>query len=101
VGALLKQKRIVRTAQVTIETEERTELREIESRSALLWCPCCRLEAELVTPERASQIAKVSTRTIYRWIEAGVVHFKEREGHLLICVSALYLTAHALTGRKP
>jgi excisionase family DNA binding protein len=75
---------------VTIETEERVVLRgSPDPRSTLKWCPVCRRQVEMVTPEQAAQIAGVSTRTIYRWIEAGAVHFIEDGGRLLVCGSVL------------
>lgn len=86
----MKRKRIVRTAEVTIETEEDIILRGgTDRRTVLTWCPSCRREVEMVTAERAAQVAGVSTRTIYRWIESGSVHFIERFGDLRICFSAL------------
>jgi len=76
---------------VTVETEEETVLRgSQERRSSLTWCPACRREAEMVTPEQAVQIADVSLRTIYRWIEAGSIHFIEgRDRSTLICLDSL------------
>jgi len=77
---------------VTIETEESIVLRGSPNRSsALMWCPGCRRQVEMVTPEQAAQIAGVSTRTIYLWLESGAVHFVEDREHLLICVSAISL----------
>lgn len=75
---------------MTIETEEKTVLRGSQGqRPNLMWCPACRRQVEMVTPERAAQIAGVSPGTIYRRIEAGRVHFIEDSGHLLICHPAL------------
>ena len=75
---------------MTIETEEETVLRGSQGqRPNLMWCPACRRQVEMVTPEQAVQIAGVSTRTIYRWIEGGAIHFMEDSGHLWICVRAL------------
>jgi len=89
-GEALKRKRIVRTAEVTIETQESVVLRgSSDRRSTLKWCPACRRQVEMVTPERAAQIAGVSPRTIYRWIEAGTIHSVEDCGHPLICRPAL------------
>jgi len=85
----LKRKRIVRTAEVTIETEENVVLRTTKGRqTSLMWCPACRRQVEMVTPEQAAEIAGVSTRTIYRWVEGGSVHFNEDNGRLWVCVAA-------------
>ena len=44
----------------------------------------------MITPDEAAQISQVSTRTIYRWIEAQKVHFAETEkGFSLICLQSL------------
>jgi hypothetical protein len=91
----VKKKRIVRTAEVTIETEETVALRSSQGKgSSLMWCPACRRQVEMVAPEQAAEIAGVSTRAIYRWIEAGPVHFTEARGYLLICVASLPLPTH-------
>lgn|SRR5215471_1198796 len=90
-------KRIVRTAEVTIETEESVVLRGVANQHAtLMWCASCRRRVEMVRPERAAQIARVTERTIYRWVEAETVHFQEVHGQLLICHPALSLHAAAL-----
>ena len=41
-------------------------------------------------PEEAPALASVSTRTMYRWVESGRVHFLETpEGRLLVCRNSL------------
>ena len=73
-----------------IETEEKLALGSNEDpRSKPVWCPACRRQVEMVTPERAARIAGVGARAIFRWIEADAVHFIEDCGHLLICVPTL------------
>jgi hypothetical protein len=75
-GVVLKRRRIVRTAEVTVETEEKTVLRGSQGqRLTLMWCPACQREVEMVTPEQAAQIASVEERAVYGWVEAGTVHF--------------------------
>src|SRR5260370_8441334 len=77
-GDSLKRKRIVRTAEVTIETEESVVLRTAKGQqTSLMWCPACCRQVEMVTPEQAAQIVGVSTRTISRWVEAENLHFNE------------------------
>jgi hypothetical protein len=89
-GVLLKRRRIVRTAEVTIETEEKTVLRGSQAqRRTLMWCPACQREVEMVTPEQAAQIASGEERAVYGWVDEGTVHFIEEFGRLWICVSAL------------
>src|SRR5579859_5365566 len=87
-GRALKKKRIVRTAEVTIETEENIVLRASSGQpTPFMWCPSCRRQVGMVTPEDAARIAGVTPRTIYRWVEAGNVHFIEGREHLWICVA--------------
>jgi excisionase family DNA binding protein len=44
----------------------------------------------MVTPDEAAQLCQVSTRTIYRRIETGRLHFMETEkGFSLICIQSL------------
>jgi len=44
----------------------------------------------MISPEQAARIARVSTRTIYAWLEAGKVHFLDTpEASLLICMDSL------------
>lgn len=75
---------------MTIETEEKTLLRGSQGQHpTLMWCPSCRRQVEMVTPERAAQIAGVSERMVHDWIEARSVHFLEGRGDLWICVAAL------------
>jgi Helix-turn-helix domain len=54
------------------------------------WCMECSSAARLITPEEAAALAGVSTRTIYRWVEAGQLHFTEpAEPSPLICLNSL------------
>src|SRR5207244_4874146 len=55
-----------------------------------IWCAECAAAGCMVTPEEAAVIARVNTRTIYRWVEAGMAHFTETpEGRLFVCVASL------------
>jgi hypothetical protein len=91
-GEALKRRRIIRTTEVTIETEQNIVLRATpDRRSSLVWCPACRRQVAMVAPEQAAQLLSVSPRTIYRWVDVGSVHFVENFGHLLICLPALAL----------
>ena len=53
-------------------------------------CDRCTEPSGLITPDEAAALFDVSTRTIYRWLETGAIHFSETatEG-LLICLSSL------------
>jgi excisionase family DNA binding protein len=44
----------------------------------------------MITVEEAASLAHVSSRTIYRWIEGGELHFIETPaGRVLICFDSL------------
>ena len=49
----------------------------------------------MVTPDEAAQLGSVSTRTIYRRIETGRLHFTETDkGFSLICLQSLESNAN-------
>ena len=53
-------------------------------------CDRCTEPSGLITPDEAAALCDVSTRTIYRWLETGAIHFSETVGEgLLICLSSL------------
>jgi len=58
------------------------------------WCAECEREVSLISPEAIAALTGASTRTIYRQIEAGRLHFIElADGRLLICLVAAAKTA--------
>ncbi len=91
----MKRKRITRTAEVTIETEENLVFgSSANRRRQTAWCPNCRREAAMVSPEQAARIAGVGTRAVYAWVGAGTIHFVESpEGLLLVCLDSLVAAA--------
>lgn len=74
--------------EITVETSLLV-FRGSTNRSAV-WCIECSSRVQLVTPEEAAVLARVTTRAVYRWLERGQVHFVETEtGTLLICPNSL------------
>jgi hypothetical protein len=52
----------------------------------------------MVTPEQAAAVAKVSVRVIFRWLEAGAIHFIEgADSSLAVCLRSLPATGTQLT----
>lgn len=50
------------------------------------WCPSCALYVDMMSVDDAALFAQVTSRTIFRWAEAGTLHASETaEGLLLIC----------------
>ncbi len=48
----------------------------------------------MLTPDQAATIASVSSRMIYRRVEAGEMHYLETpEGHLLVCANSIELNS--------
>ncbi|MEK7724358.1 MAG: hypothetical protein AAB336_08435 [Acidobacteriota bacterium] len=75
---------------ITIETFQRTVIRQTPNQTQILWCEFCRAEVEMAPPEFAATILGVKLREIYRRIERKEQHFFETEtGEVFICVSPL------------
>lgn len=54
------------------------------------WCRACGEKVQMLTPDQAAVIANVSSRTIYRRVEAGEMHYNETaDGRLLICPNSI------------
>lgn len=76
--------------EIIIETE-RTLLIDAQQSPVRGRCHDCAAEVEMYSPEQAAAIVKVPPRTIYRWIEAGLLHFTEDgAGLITICRDSLY-----------
>ncbi len=75
---------------ITIETFQRTVIRQNEHQPQILWCEFCQAEVEMTTPELAANILGVTVREIYRRLEQGDLHFFETEpGEVFICTNSL------------
>ena len=77
-----------RITKITVESER--VVISHRRHAALAWCAACRAQTRRLRPEEAAAIAAVTPRTIYRWVEAGKLHFTESpDGGLLICLDSL------------
>lgn len=75
-----------KTTTITSETHEVFIVRRGSGYSIRMWCGDCATEVEMLKPEEAAAIANVTTRTIYRWIEAAQIHHSEStEGNVVVC----------------
>lgn len=88
---------MIRRTEITIETHRRLVIRRLHG-ARRGWCEGCFDEVEMITPNEAATAADVSSRTIYRWIEAGKIHFSEQFGALLICGRSL--ESNVANGRR-
>lgn len=74
----------------TIETHQIVTVRRPVG-ATLALCPVCLKEIEMITPEVAAALARVTVRSIYAGVEAGGVHFLETpDGRLLLCADSLF-----------
>lgn len=74
---------------ITVEIDRVVLISKRES-SPTAWCAACASRVRMVTVDEAARLARLSARTIYRWVEAGRLHFTETpDGRLFICLSSL------------
>ena len=75
--------------EITIETERVLIIKRRKGR-VLAWCPICAGQVPMVKVDELAVLYRVSSRTIYRWVESERVHFAETpQGGLLICLPSL------------
>ena len=78
-----------RRIEITVETQRNVVLRQPLA-PELVWCEVCGLPVRMIPPDIAAARAHVTVRTVYRWVEAGRLHFAEPPGGVLrICLSSL------------
>jgi hypothetical protein len=78
-----------RTARITVETERLLVISRSQA-SFEGWCTQCRAEVKLIGLEEAAAIAGASQRSIFRWTEAGEIHFTEAEdGKVMFCLTSI------------
>jgi hypothetical protein len=76
--------------EITIEIDELMVVKSRRQSTVRIWCPACSRDVIMVTPEQAAAITTASVRTINRWVESGIVHFRETpDGLLLLCADSL------------
>ena len=87
---------------ITSETHEVLVVRQLPRPPIRAWCSGCSAEAEMITPADGIVVSGVSARTIYRWVEEGIVHFAETaDGLLLICQQSLAETHGKRSAQQP
>jgi hypothetical protein len=87
----------------TRKTEKAVEIHEfyiIRSTSGSLPALCVECstgDAIMVAPEQAAVVAHVPVRMIYRWVETGMIHYKEGpNGSLIVCLKSLPTTGNPI-----
>jgi len=83
-----------RTTVTTIETHEFWIVhRPAPPRPAIL-CGACPTNVSMLTLREAADQARVSQRTVYRWVDEGLIHFTETaDGSLFVCLAPLTIDA--------
>lgn len=85
----MRRKHIKRTMEITVESSRFVAV-AMPRIQKIARCPKCLAVVKMLTPEEAGTLSGVSVREIYRWVEAGRIHFIEtHEGRLFICASSL------------
>lgn len=57
---------------------------------SLQWCDNCHRSVDMMTTDQAAILARVNSRTIFRWADSGRLHSAETpQGLLLICPNSL------------
>jgi hypothetical protein len=78
-----------RRAEITVEFNQVVVIKKPEG-LVVMWCSVCEEQVNMVTTEAAAILSNIDTRTVYRRIEAGAIHFTETpEGLVLVCLNSL------------
>jgi len=85
--SLMKRTRRTRT---TVEQREVVIIRNLRKQG---FCAGCSEQTALISVEEGVRISGLSSRAVYRLIEAGRIHFAETaEGSVLICPATLLVS---------
>ena len=80
-----------RTTTISRETQEIFVITRQTQPAITSWCGECATEVNMLQPEEAAAIANVTTRVIYQWIEAALIHHSETEtGNVVVCPKLLF-----------
>src|SRR3982750_4288024 len=73
--------------ETTIETHEFWTIGRLLSPQQVR-CDECEGSPDMITPEQAAVMARVTLRVIYRWVEDATVHFTETtDGRIFVCLA--------------
>ena len=82
----MKRRRTRKTTEIEVETQE-VIFTAHGTRPATAWCQQCARESAMDSPDGVARLTGVSVRAVYRWIDAGGIHFTESPGgRLLVCL---------------
>jgi hypothetical protein len=76
--------------EITFEIEQRFIIKRQSGQKTTLFCSFCQKEIEMLSTDKAALLTGCNSRTIFDWVELGLLHFTETsEGLLMICKSSL------------
>ena len=79
-----------RRTERTVEIHEFYAIRTASGSLPALCADCSTGDAIMLPPDHAALLSHVPTRTIYRLVEAGSIHYREMpNGSLIVCVRSL------------
>ena len=79
-----------RRTEKTVEIHEFYVIRTASGSLPALCVECSTGDAIMIPPEQAAALAHVPVRMIYRWVETGLIHYKEEpNGSLIVCLKSL------------
>jgi len=77
----------------TIESHEYWIVRRPDEETPNVLCEACPGKLGMLTPQQAAQQEGVCERTVFRWIDEGVIHFAETAEGLFVCLAPLTIDA--------
>jgi hypothetical protein len=81
--------RIKRKTEVVVQTHQVTTV-HLTRHSICAWCESCRTAVLMLTPDEAAALAQSTARDVYRRVDAGELHYIEKDdGDLRVCVNSL------------
>lgn len=81
---------MTRTTRTTITIQTERFLVMSARKDLYGFCSACGDEVRMVTIDAAATLSRLSSREIYREVEAGMLHFIETaEGSILVCFNSL------------
>lgn len=79
-----------RKTEKTVEIHEFYVIRSASGSLPPLCVECSTNDSIMVAPEQAAVVAHVPVPMIYRWVDTGVIHYKEGpNGSLIVCLKSL------------
>lgn len=93
--------RLKRTIRITLTQVHSVSHAAAGGAAVSRWCPRCADFVAMLTPEQAAALAGVSTRLVFRWLEADRLHFVETTSPSpLVCLPSLPEAARGPAGSK-